>query len=489
LKKDWNPFKKKDTKPQRTPPDIDVIVKPGERVGGPGDRIKPMNKQHVEQTLLKLMKGGSFYGGAREPKGGVSQGKLPSGNKGYGREEEVARQEAPLRRDMEARGKETIARRYGQQEPFVNPKSMDKADVPEPKKEKTPEPANVEDVGGVSFPAGEEGKQQMEDWWAQNFPKATGAKEHKEAMEKAGRDMEIAGPDKGRDEIKFRSPVSTHPENVRMPTPEDPRTSSDVQTPSEESNGFGMGDLETRIADKSRNRPTYPDRAKDTPSRKEREGQYQGSGRPKPEQGGNVSASLKALNKMLEEGFLSKKADPAMMAQSRAASRQRGAATQERIAGQAASSAQQVQGPADTSAQQAGQDIASGTSWAAQQAWAETHGEKPEAQPGTQQWNQQQQEGDDDMPNVSSIDALKTYTAQQGKDAGAQPDTNGPGTSGLYGPTGAPLPASSTTGKPTQEAMVPPPKTGFNPAAEGMFQPKTGPTTKPAAPQGMKFNR
>ena len=57
IEKDWNPFKKKDTKPQRTPPDIDVIVKPGERVGGPGDRIKPMNKQHVEQTLLKLMKG------------------------------------------------------------------------------------------------------------------------------------------------------------------------------------------------------------------------------------------------------------------------------------------------------------------------------------------------------------------------------------------------------------------------------------------------
>ena len=176
IEKDWNnPFKKKDTKPQSTPPNIDVKVERGERVGGLGDRIQPMKKQQVEQALLKLMKhypgdegydtgheqhqkerwdyirgtdppedynpdegpagfgseidaqqqafhaapkgtvyssrggqygeadydgpivkksvteallkimkGGSFYGGAREPKGGVAQGKLPAGIKCMG---------------------------------------------------------------------------------------------------------------------------------------------------------------------------------------------------------------------------------------------------------------------------------------------------------------------------------------------------------------------------------------------------------------------
>jgi len=151
-----------------------------------------------------------------------------------------------------------------------------------------------------------------------------------------------------------------------------------------------------------------------------------------------------------------------------------------------------VEGPVDNAAQRIGEDVASGTSWAAQQAWAETHPDegKPQAQPGTQQWNQQQQGGDDDdMPNVSSVDGLSNFVANEGAKAGVQ-DSNTGGTSGIYGPTGNSfLPSSLTTGKPTQEAMVPPPKTGFNPAEEGMFQPKTGPTTKPAAPQGMKFNR
>ena len=188
----------------------------------------------------------------------------------------------------------------------------------------------------------------------------------KEAMEKAGRDMEIAGPAKGRDEIKFRSPVSTHPENVRMPTPEDPRTSSDVRTPSEESNGFGMGDLEARIAGKTRNKPTHGVRMRKPPVddyRRNREGPPEG--RKVTEQGAtpSFSASLKALNKMVNEGFLSKKADPAMAAQNRAATRQRGAATQQNIAGKHASDAQAVGGPADNTAREIGSEVAGNVGW------------------------------------------------------------------------------------------------------------------------------
>ena len=299
----------------------------------------------------------------------------------------------------------------------------------------------------------------------------------KEAMEKAGRDMEIAGPAKGRDEIKFRSPVSTHPENVRMPTPEDPRTSSDVRTPSEESNGFGMGDLEERIANKPRNRPTFPDRAKDNPSRKEREGQYQGSGRPKPEQGAtpSFSASLKALNKMLEEGFISKKADPAMAAQNRSAARQRSAATQERIAGQHAAGAQQVQGPADNTAQQLGSAVADALPWAIRDTQAEMGrgGGQSSSQPreGQPSWA-----GVDDATSqedmVSAVTNLQEHVGGTGAASG----------SGEVNPPPKPDSLGLTTNKPWESAKANT-APGTPAAASG-----TAPSTKPAN-TGVKTNK
>ena len=369
--------------------------------GGDEEEEKSMDKQQIEKSLLKLMKGGSFYGGTREPKGGVAQGKLPKGDSPWGPEQNKARQEAALERYMDTK--------FG--------------------KEKT--------------------------------------------VEKGDRDMPI----QEHSDIKFRPGPKTHPEHTRIPTPEDPRTYSDVQAPEEESNGFGMGDLEERIANKPRNRPTFPDRAKDNPSRKEREGQYQGSGRPKPEQGAtpSFSASLKALNKMLEEGFLSKKADPAMAAQNRSAARQRSAATQERIAGQHAAGAQQVQGPADNTAQQLGSAVADALPWAIRDTQAEMGrgGGQSSSQPreGQPSWA-----GVDDATSqedmVSAVTNLQEHVGGTGAASG----------SGEVNPQPKPDSLGLTTNKPWESANANT-APGTPAAASG-----TAPSTKPAN-TGVKTNK
>jgi len=234
---------------------------------------------------------------------------------------------------------------------------------------------------------------------------------------------------------------------------------------------FGMGELEQRIANKPRNKPTYPlrDRGTSPESQKERMGQYQSPGRPKPEIGATpsldrseLSSKTQALKKMMDV-FLSKKADPAMAAQNRSATRQRSAATQERIAGQHAAGAQRVEGPVDNTAQQIGSEIAGSVGWAIQDTLRDRGGGQGTSQPreGQPSWA-----GVDD---ATSQDDMASAVSRLGEHVGAQGAAFGDGGVDAIKPgTKAPTQLVDVKGQPLSSQSINTP-------------PGTAPSTKPAA--------
>ena len=402
-----------------------------------------------------------------------------------------------------------------------------KADVPESKKigeltTYTPGGKTTKDEKGVTFSEGEEGRKQMEAWWAQNFPKATGAKEHLQEMQKhypgdEGYDTdnkqhqnamsEAIRPYDDRhydDDDRYDSRYDNEYDDSRYDEenmggvsvsygakgeqarrmsgigPYDEREEGKGLTnlsanPPEDDPEFGMGELEQRIARKPRNQPTYPMRDRGTSPESRKEEKYQHyAGRPIPQQGAtpSLSASVKALNKMLQEGFLSKKADPSQRGANIRDTRQRGAETQANIRRVAEGGAQAVSNVApNTEAQQLGAgiiDSAIGT-WQSHQMFDDRNDQKDESDTSNAPLNLEKPW---QQANTSSaVNNLNEHVAEQ--------DANTPGTSGLYGPDNQPLPASSPNAKQQQDMTITP---KFNPAAEGMsFQSKPGPTTKPAA--------
>ena len=215
------------------------------------------------------------------------------------------------------------------------------------------------------------------------------------------------------------------------------RKSGQVDAPKPDSSTYDedpqMGDLEARIAQKPRNRPTYPirDRGGSPESQKERRGQYQSPGRAKPEIGATPSYefSSKALKKMMDVIFLSKKADPSIAAQQRSAARARHSATQDRIAGTSQQMAGAVQGPADNTAAQIGQGVVDSAVWGVRDLIGERKQEAKE-------------EAAKNMPSPSGGDAGAAFGNGNVQDINQGTQANTPKPSGLVGADGKPISTS-----------------------------------------------